>query len=341
MSRVLIGLSGGVDSSYSAYLLKSRGYDVVGLYMVLHKVRDDNYHCKNIEQVKKVANSLNIEYHILDLSDKFKKEVYEPFVNSYISGETPNPCAICNREIKFKEMLKFANSIGIDKIATGHYIKSDGEFIYEGRDLSKDQSYFLYNIPKDILKTVVFPLGDYLKDDVKRLSSKFDFLRDIARERESNDICFVEGSYIDILKNYIDTDIEGNVLKDGKVVGIHKGYMHYTVGKRRGFRFDLAQTPHYVTKINPERNEIEVGEREALKIEYIESNRLNMFIDELDFRAKVKIRYRSKAVDCRVKIENQIAKIFLEEPVYGVAIGQASVFYQDNKIVGGGLIIKC
>ncbi len=338
MKKVLLGLSGGIDSSYSAYLLQQQGFEVEGVYMILHD-RGANYHEDNIARVEKISKYLNIKYHILDLKDKFSKFVFNPFIQIYIDGKTPNPCAICNRHIKFGAMYEFGKSLGIDKLATGHYLKNDGKFLYQAKDKSKDQSYFLFNIDKNILKNLIFPLGNLLKEKVKAKAKEIEVLKDIAVSKESNDICFVDGAYTDILSEFTNPNQSGEVIKDGKVVGVHKGYMHYTIGKRRGFTYEAGQTPHYVTKIIADKNQIEIGEYENLKVTKILAKDLNMFIDELEFKASVKIRYRSKKIECNVKIIDRIAHIELNEPVYGIAPSQAAVFYDDEKLLGGGWII--
>ncbi len=337
MQKVLIGLSGGIDSSYSAFLLQKQGYLVEGVYMILHD--RGTYHSENIERIEEVANYLNIKYHILNLKDEFNKKVFNNFIQTYKDGKTPNPCIVCNRHIKFGAMFEFAKSLGIHKLATGHYVRSDGEFLYQAKDKTKDQSYFLFNIDKNILKHTIFPLGELLKEDVKKNAMQIEVLREIANKKESNDICFVDSDYSTILREFINPDIDGEVIKNSEVVGTHKGYMHYTIGKRKGFRYDLAQTPHYVTKIIADKNQIEVGEYEELRVEKILAKELNMFIDKLEFKAEVKIRYRSPKVGALVKINGEIAEIFLDEPVYGVAPSQAIVFYENEKLLGGGLII--
>jgi len=335
--RVLIGLSGGVDSSYSAYLLKNMGYQVEGLYLKLHG-RDD-YFKENIERVKKVSKFLDIPLHILDLQDKFFQKVYKPFVDTYINGETPNPCVICNREIKFGEMFKFAQKIGADFLATGHYLQHDGKFLLEASDKSKDQSYFLFNIDKEIIPKLLFPLGTYQKSEVKEMASKIPELLEIASQKESSDICFVDNQYTDILKKYTDINLEGDVLNlSGEVIGKHKGHMHYTIGKRRGFTLKVSHEPHYVVDIIPDKNQIVVGTRDELKQWRVTLKNLNMFIDEKEFEATVKLRYRSKALNCKVVIDGNRAEVELQEPIFGLAKGQAGVFYRDGKVLGGGWI---
>jgi tRNA-specific 2-thiouridylase len=336
--RVVVGLSGGVDSSFSAYLLKERGYQVEGVYLKLHG-RDD-YFQKNIERVQKVANFLDIPLHIVDLQEKFLEKVYQPFVETYISGETPNPCIICNREVKFGEMFKFMESLGADFLATGHYLKHDGETLFEATDKSKDQSYFLFDIEKRVIPKLLFPLGDFQKRDVKEMASKIPQLIEIAQQRESNEICFVENDYLEIVKKYHNIDLAGDVLNSGgEVVGKHRGYMHYTIGKRKGFTLKVAHDPHYVTKIFPKTNQIVVGKREELAQLKVVLRDLNMFISEENFTAFVKLRYRSKPLKCQVEIRDGFAFLDLEEPIYGLAKGQAGVFYRDEKVLGGGWII--
>jgi tRNA-specific 2-thiouridylase len=336
--RVLLGLSGGVDSTVSAYLLQKQGFEVVGVYMKLHD-KIDGYHQKNLENVKKVSEFLNIDYHILDLRDDFKKDVYDYFINGYIDGITPNPCVFCNKTIKFGKLYEFKNSLNCDYLATGHYLKHDNKFIYQAKDTSKDQSYFVSQINKDILEELIFPLGDYIKDDVKQIAKNIPILEDIANQRESNEICFVENEYIDILREHINIDSQGQVYKDGQIVGHHKGYMHYTIGKRKGFYVKGAQVPHYVTKIDAKSNIIEVGLKDDLSVYEINIKDINMFISKKEFECEVKVRYRTKQQKAKVQIENNIANIKFEEPIFGVAIGQIAVMYDNDKLIGSGIII--
>ncbi len=336
--KVLVALSGGVDSSFTATLLQREGYEVVGVYMKFHA--NEEYHKKNIANIEKVSKYLGIEYHVLDRIEKFGQNVYEPFVQSYIAGLTPNPCALCNRVMKFNELVGFADELGIQKVATGHYAKTDGSFIYEAKDKTKDQSYFLFNLKKEILPRLLFPLGDWLKEDVKKEAVKIDLLRSIAEQKESSEICFVQSSYIDILKEHTEVDLPGEVVdRRGRVIGEHKGYMHYTIGKRKGFRVHGSHEPHYVLDIIPEKNRIVVGKKEELQKRTIVLRSLNMFIDKKSFDAFIKIRYRTHKVPCRVFIDENVAKVELLEPVYGVAKGQAGVLYDEEKVLGGGWIV--
>lgn len=337
--KVLIGLSGGVDSSVSAYLLQEAGYEVEGVYMILHK--KEGYHESNIEKVEKVGSFLGIKTHILDLSQSFDKAVFQPFIASYKAGLTPNPCALCNRNIKFGEMVAFADRIGADKIATGHYVKTDGQYIYEASSAHKDQSYFLFNIEPHVLQRAIFPLGDWNKEDVKAFAAKFPQIAELATQKESSEICFVEDTYIDILRQYVDVDQPGDVLDtEGRVVGRHEGYMKYTIGKRRGFTVSGAQVPHYVQQIIPQTNQIVVGVHDALATTRMNLAQLNMFTTEKALKCRVKIRYRATAVGCELQIHDDgHAVVVFDEPVYGVAKGQAAVFYDEGRLLGGGWIV--
>ncbi|NPA03403.1 MAG: tRNA 2-thiouridine(34) synthase MnmA, partial [Epsilonproteobacteria bacterium] len=183
MKKVLVALSGGVDSSFTAKLLKEEGYEVVGVYMKFHP--NASYHEKNIKNIEKVAKYLGIQYHILDRTQEFKEAVYKPFVEGYIAGLTPNPCALCNRVMKFNELIEFAKKLNIPQVATGHYAKTDGKFIYEAKDKTKDQSYFLFNLKKEFLPKILFPLGEWLKEDVKKEAFKIPLLKEIATQKES------------------------------------------------------------------------------------------------------------------------------------------------------------
>ena len=337
MSKVLVALSGGVDSTVAAYLLKKKGFKVIGVYMKLHK--NEEYHKKNINNVKKVANFLDIEVDILDKTEDFLEKVYTPFVQTYIDGKTPNPCAVCNRYLKFGALLDYADFKGAEFLATGHYVKTDGKFLYEAKDKSKDQSYFLFNIEKRALPRVIFPLGDMYKDEVKEIAKNIEPLKEIASQKESSEICFVEKSYIDILKDYAKVDMPGEVLdKEGRVIGEHKGYMHYTIGKRKGFKVYRAKHPHYVLKIIPEKNQIVVGKKEDLETTKIRLKDLNMFEEKKVFEASIKVRYRMPKIPCFAKIKDNFADVLMYQGVYGVAPGQAGVFYEGDKVLGGGWI---
>jgi tRNA-uridine 2-sulfurtransferase len=337
--KVMVGMSGGIDSSVTAYMLQKNGYEVEGVYLKLHN-RTDGYHEKNLGYIEDVAKFLNIKYHILDLADEFSKEVYDYFVDSYLEGTTPNPCVKCNRQIKFGAMLDFAKKHGANFLATGHYAKTDGKFFYEADDKTKDQSYFLSQVDKEALPFMMFPLSTYKKEDIVKFAAQLDVAyKKITEKSESQEICFVETVYTDVVKRHANIDIPGNVLDEkGNVVGEHKGYAHYTIGKRRGFTVKGAQEPHFVTKLNPKDNTIVVGKKEALEVNEVIAKDLNMFIDETLFSCTVKLRYRATSTQCDVKIENDKAYITLKEAAFGVAAGQLAVFYDEQKVIGSAWI---
>ena len=337
--KVMVGMSGGIDSSVTAYMLQKDGFQVEGVYLKLHN-RTDGYHEKNLAYIEDVANFLNIKYHVLDLADKFTTEIYDYFIDSYLQGTTPNPCVKCNKQIKFGAMLKFAQDHDANFLATGHYAKTDGEFFYEADDKTKDQSYFLSQVDKEALKYMMFPLSTYKKEDIVKFGADLDVAyKKITEKSESQEICFVETVYTDVVKRHANIDQEGDVLdENGNIVGKHKGFAHYTIGKRRGFTVHGAHVPHFVTKLNPKDNTIVVGKKEALEVNEVVGNNLNMFIDETEFSCSVKLRYRSVSTPCKVKIENQKAYITLEEPAFGVAAGQLAVFYDGQKVIGSAWI---
>lgn len=341
--KVALLMSGGVDSSYSAYLLQQQGYEVLGMYLKLHdKEKKHEVFIRNCERVSKF---LNIEFKVVDAKKEFKEVVYDEFIESYKRGETPNPCAICNPLMKFGLALNIAKGHGCEFIATGHYaqiVEVNGiKRIKEARDKSKDQSYFLYAISQDAINRLIFPLGNMLKEDVKPLAfAALPVLGSLETYKESQEICFVETDYIDILKKYTNVEQKG-VVRDtaGNVIGEHKGYMQYTIGKRRGFSVKGAHEPHFVLSINPKQNELVVGTKDALKTFSVTAINKSLPKSFNGGRFKAKVRYRSTPTDAKIDIIDDKIIASLDEPVYGVAKGQALVVYQDDVVLGGGVIV--
>ncbi|MBE2984368.1 tRNA 2-thiouridine(34) synthase MnmA [Campylobacter sp. RM9344] len=337
--KIMVAMSGGVDSTMTAKILQEQGHEVQGCYMKLHT--KPGYHEENIRKVKKVGEYLGIQVHILDLQDKFNEFVYDPFVKLYKEGKTPNPCALCNRFIKLGALLDFAKEQGCEKLATGHYVQVVDGLITQAKDSSKDQSYFLAQVPKEVLKDVVFPLGDKFKSDIKELAKSIDVLSEFGTQAESSEICFVEDTYIQVLEKHYNTNLPGNVVdKNGNIVGRHQGYMHYTIGKRRGFEIYGAHEPHFVLKINADKNEIVVGSKDDLAQKMVELENVNLFIDKDEFDSEVKIRYRSPKLEASVKInkEDKTAVLMLNQNALGVAQGQLCVMYDRDKVIASGFI---
>lgn len=353
--KILVAMSGGVDSTVTAYTLLQQGHEVEGCYMKLHG--KPNYHEANIAKVEKAAQFLGIKHHILDLQDDFKERVYMPFVASYKAGKTPNPCAWCNRFIKLGKLLEFAKSLNCEKLATGHYARVENGLLKTAFDETKDQSYFLASADKSALSYLIFPLGEKKKEAIKAFAASIKELESFATQKESAEICFVENTYIEVLQQFMPTNVKGSVLdSSGKIIGKHDGYMHYTIGKRRGFEVRGAHEPHFVLKIKPQSNEIVVGLKDELKVSEFELEKINLLVDKtflsenkllqnslnaenFSFKCEVKIRYRSKSTACVVQVlPNLSAKIMLLEPVYALASGQMAVFYDKDTVLASGFI---
>ncbi|GHV06840.1 tRNA-specific 2-thiouridylase MnmA [Campylobacterota bacterium] len=338
--RVLVAMSGGVDSSMSTKLLLEAGYEVVGVYMKLHEFGAK--HEANIAKASKVAAHFGFEFYAVDKQAEFQKEVYQPFIETYKEGKTPNPCTFCNRKLKFGALLEEADRIGCDFMATGHYIRTDGEFFYEATDISKDQSYFLFNVRKEAVKRLIFPLANYHKPDVKKMAAAIPELAFLATQKESAEICFVENDYIDLIGKYLPVEQVGDVLdENGKKIGTHKGYIQYTIGKRRGFTVGGAKEPLYVSKIMPQTNQIVVAPKERIYEREFSIEHTNLFFEpkEKEFRAMIKVRYRNEKKPGVVTITDQnSARVVLDEPEFAIAPGQAAVFYDGDRLLGGGYI---
>ena len=338
---IFVGLSGGVDSTYSLYLLRKKFSDITAIFLILFDTKDGcSLKCCNLENVINITKKLNVKLEIIDVREDFKKEIINNFVDEYKNGRTPNPCVLCNEKIKFK--LIFENLIRKgDYIATGHYARvsdKNGKFyLLKGVDESKDQSYMLYRIKREYLNRIIFPLGSYKKEFVINEIKKLELYEKIPEE--SQDLCFLVNKKDNFLNDIL-PEIKGDIVHiKGKILGKHKGYYFYTIGQREGLNISWNE-PLYVVKIDPKNNILYVGEKiYTMKNEFIVKN-LNWLYDinRNSFRAKVKTRYKSKEIDCIVEYKNDLVKVKLKSNEFAITPGQSAVFYKNEKVLGGGII---
>ena len=341
MKRVLIGMSGGVDSSVAAYLLQQEGYEVVGLTMSLYdgNIEEGCTSNKVVEDAKKVCDKLGIEHHVVDYKDKFKCHIINYFINSYLNAETPNPCVECNKYLKFGLMWEEAKKLNCDYIATGHYAAIENNKLCK-IDSPKDQTYFLYQIDKNLLDKILFPLQKYTnKDDIRSIALSIGL--EVHDKKDSQDICFIESNdYTKYLEENLDMlPNKGNfILTDGTIIGEHKGIIYYTIGQRKGLGISYKH-PLYVTKINKQTNEITLGTEQDLYSTQIEINNINILVDEIPTKATAKIRYRYELTPCTIEQkDNNTLLVTFTEPVKSATIGQSLVIYDNNVCIGGGKI---
>ena len=354
--KVVVGMSGGVDSSVAAWLLKEQGYDVIGVTMQIWQeqeraVQEEEGGCcglSAVEDARRVAYELGIPYYVMNFRDEFKKQVIDYFIREYLEGRTPNPCIACNRYVKWESLLKRSMEIGADYIATGHYARIDrlenGRYaLRTSQTNAKDQTYALYNLTQEQLKRTLMPVGEYTKDEIRKIAEKIN-LR-VANKPDSQDICFVpDGDYASYIEETAGVKPEpGNfVMSDGTVVGTHKGIIHYTVGQRKGLGLSLGH-PVFVLEIRPETNEVVVGSNEEAMSRYVRARQINfMSVEDLvePKRVWAKIRYNHKGAWCTVEKtgDDEILCTF-DEPVRAITPGQAIVLYDGEYVLGGGTII--
>ncbi len=339
--RVLMAMSGGVDSTAAALKLLEQGCEVVGCTF-----RTRYTSATSLESAVLLAQRLGIEHHILDYDGVFDREVVSYFRTEYLAGRTPNPCVVCNRTVKFGLLLDEADRLGCDKIATGHYaaLTSYAPFrLRRAKDRIKDQTYFLWQLPQECLVRVIFPLGDCTKQEVRAYLAERGFA-ELSHQGESQDICFIRGDYRDFLKQTEDTTVTGAfaagdyVDASGRLLGRHSGYANYTIGQRKGLGIALG-TPAFVTHIDSVRNEVTLGTHDDLLCSGI-AVRDGWFAGDETQPVMAQIRYRSKGTRACVRPSGQAGKwlVLFDEPVWAVTPGQSAVFYQNDILVGGGVI---
>ncbi|MCR4616272.1 MAG: tRNA 2-thiouridine(34) synthase MnmA [Clostridiales bacterium] len=352
MPKVIVGMSGGVDSAAAAYLLKQAGYDVIGVTLrTWLSPEGEEGRCCEIDDARQTARTIGIPYHVFNCISDFDDKVIKPFISDYLHGFTPNPCVVCNREIKWERLLYYANVLEADYVATGHYASvirlENGRYtVRKAVHSEKDQTYMLYRLTQEQLKNTLMPLGEYSKQEVRSIAEKAGI--QVASKPDSQEICFVtDGDYTDFIRDHTDAELpgEGNFVDEqGNVLGKHKGIIHYTVGQRKKLGIALGR-PAYIKKICANSNEIVLSTADDIYCRTVICKDLNfMGISEPEegegFRCQVKARYRHPGQYARVeKIGEDLCRILFEEPVRSAAPGQSAVFYDENDcLIGGGVI---
>ena len=353
--KVMVGMSGGVDSSVAALLLKKQGYDVFGVTL---KLRKDEYMTKKIEggccsledidDAKRVARKLEIPHYVFNFTDIFEKKVIDDFVREYANGKTPNPCIACNKYIKFGAMLLRARELDIDYIATGHYAKVEYDenrkrYLLKKSPAAKDQSYVLYGMTQDQLSRTIFPLCNISKDETRRIASQYGL--PVAHKADSQEICFVDdNNYARFIEEYSGKESEpGNFVdKSGSVIGKHKGVIHYTIGQRKGLGMSFGKHM-YVTGIDAENNTVVLGEEGSQYSDSLTAGNINWIAFdglENEIEAEVKVRYQAPPAKAKLTpLESGKVKVEFENPQRSITPGQAAVFYDGDVVLGGGVIL--
>lgn len=349
--KVVVGLSGGVDSSVAAWLLMQEGYEVIGATMQTWEPgKDGGREASVIRDAARVAQALGIPHHVLDFHQEFQCHVMDYFAEEYLRGRTPNPCVVCNRYVKWGAMLHAAHKLGAEYIATGHYAAVDllenGRYaLRRAATAAKDQTYALYGLTQEQLAHTLMPVGAYEKDQIREIARKAAI--PVAQKPDSQEICFIpDGDYAQFIRQYGQKEIpEGNFVdRQGKVLGRHRGIIHYTIGQRKGLNISLGK-PAFVLEIRPETNEVVLGDNEDLFTRTVRAVHVNyMGILQLPYKKEIvatgKIRYNHKGERCLVRRtgEDELECIF-DQPVRAVTPGQALVLYDENHVLGGGTII--
>jgi len=348
--KVLVAMSGGVDSSMTAYLLKNQGYELIGV--TLRVFKSDKYRndalSQNIKDASVLSNRLQIPYFVVDVSDEFEQIVINNFISEYQAGRTPNPCALCNHEIKWKYLMKLADEFGCELIATGHYSQinsfNDRYYITKAKDESKDQSFFLWGLNQKELKRTMFPLGQLMKHEIKKLAGEKGY-SNLATKQESYNVCFIpDGDYRSFIRinsgSKNNNEVGNFVDESGNIIGNHHGIVNYTIGQRSGLNIS-GQVGSYVLKISANDNSIVLGKKNSLlsKELFLKDfvfSKYEIIPDELIISAK--LNYRSESIPCKIKLENEMIKVLLAEPAYAMSPGQSIAFFEGDDMIGGGVI---
>lgn len=331
--KIAVGMSGGVDSAVSAFLLKQQGNDVIGITMKLLNNKETN---KSIKDAENICNKIGIKFYVLDLVKEFKDTVIKDFIDNYKNGYTPNPCVLCNKYFKFGKLYEYAKSLGYDYIATGHYVDIKDNMLCKC-DNNKDQSYFLYQINKDVIDKIVFPLREFKsKDEIREIAIKNDLI--VGNKKDSQEICFIpDDDYVNFLTDYI-KDKSGNiVLKTGQILGKHNGLYKYTIGQRKGLNISY-KSPLYVLDLDIKNNNVIVGSNEDLFKTKLIADNVNLFENFKEIDCLAKVRSRGNYVNCHAVYENDKLIVTFTEPVRAITKGQSVVLYKDNTCLGGGII---